>query len=187
MRLYIVVVCRIKLMVYDIYCIKVNTLKARLNGRHFETTVSNHFLQLKSLHFDPNFNKLVHKDPVVNKLSLVWNGACETTSKCFSQWWHNSTTHICVTRLTHWNGEVVTLETLKAVKATAFYRTILPFHYMWPKSNLGVVMMAFPPRGAFYRCGLTLIIAWTSYCIHYKVWDEISYTPQNFNGTTVEV
>ena len=39
----------------------------------------------------------------------------------------------------------------------------------------------------FYCHGLTLIPAWISNCIHYKLWDEITYPFQNFNGCTVEV
>ena len=33
----------------------------------------------------------------------------------------------------------------------------------------------------------TLIPAWISNYIHYKVWDEITYPFLNFNGATVEV
>ena len=39
----------------------------------------------------------------------------------------------------------------------------------------------------FYYHGLTLIPAWISNYIHYKVWDEITYPFINFNGATVEV
>ena len=39
----------------------------------------------------------------------------------------------------------------------------------------------------FYKHGLTLISAWTSYHIHYKLWHEITYPFPNFNGTAVEV
>ena len=42
-------------------------------------------------------------------------------------------------------------------------------------------------RGPFYKHGLTLIPAWISNYIHYKVWDEITYPFLNFNGATVEV
>ena len=41
--------------------------------------------------------------------------------------------------------------------------------------------------GPFYKHGLTLIPAWISNHIHYKVWDEITYPFLNFNGCTVEV
>ena len=41
--------------------------------------------------------------------------------------------------------------------------------------------------GPFYLHGLTLIPAWISNHIHYKVWDEITYPFLNFNGCTVEV
>ena len=40
--------------------------------------------------------------------------------------------------------------------------------------------------GHFYKHGLTLILAWISNCIHYNVWDEITYPFLNFNGATVE-
>ena len=42
-------------------------------------------------------------------------------------------------------------------------------------------------NGPFYLHGLTLIPAWISNYIHYKVWDEITYPFLNFNGCTVEV
>ena len=42
-------------------------------------------------------------------------------------------------------------------------------------------------RGRFYKHGLTLIPAWISNYIHYKVWDEITYPFLNFNRATVEV
>ena len=38
----------------------------------------------------------------------------------------------------------------------------------------------------FYWHGLTLIPAWMSNYIHYKMWDEITYPFLNFNGCTVE-
>ena len=41
--------------------------------------------------------------------------------------------------------------------------------------------------GPFYQHGLTLIPAWISDYIHYKVWDEITYQFLNFNDETVEV
>ena len=41
--------------------------------------------------------------------------------------------------------------------------------------------------GHFYYHGLTLIPAWISDYIHYKVWDAIIYLFLNFNGATVEV
>ena len=41
--------------------------------------------------------------------------------------------------------------------------------------------------GLFYWHGLTLIPAWISNYIHYKLWDEITYPFLNFNGATVEV
>ena len=39
----------------------------------------------------------------------------------------------------------------------------------------------------FYWHGLTLIPAWISNYIHYKLWDEITYPFINFNGSTIEV
>ena len=39
----------------------------------------------------------------------------------------------------------------------------------------------------FYLHGLTLISAWLSNYIHYKVWGEITYPFLNFNGAIVEV
>ena len=43
------------------------------------------------------------------------------------------------------------------------------------------------PWVPFYQHGLTLIPAWISNYIHYKVWDEITNPFLNFNGATVEV
>ena len=43
------------------------------------------------------------------------------------------------------------------------------------------------PSCQFYLHGLSLIPAWISNYIHYKVWDEITYPFLNFNGCTVEV
>ena len=43
------------------------------------------------------------------------------------------------------------------------------------------------PLGPFYKNGLTLIPAWISNCVYYKVWDEITNPSSNFNGVTVEV
>ena len=48
-------------------------------------------------------------------------------------------------------------------------------------------MMSSVTIGPFYLHGLTLIPAWISDYIHYKVWDEITYPFLNFNGATVEV
>ena len=39
----------------------------------------------------------------------------------------------------------------------------------------------------FYEHGLTLIRAWISNYIQYKVWGEITYPFPDFNGCTVEV
>ena len=41
------------------------------------------------------------------------------------------------------------------------------------------------PGVSFKR--LTLIPTWISKYIHYKVWNEITYSFTNFNGTTVKV
>ena len=41
--------------------------------------------------------------------------------------------------------------------------------------------------GPFYKHGLTLIPAWISNHIHFKMWNEITYPFLNFNGATVEV
>ena len=42
-------------------------------------------------------------------------------------------------------------------------------------------------RDPFYWHGLTLIPAWISIYIYYKMWDEIYHPFLNFNGATVEV
>ena len=40
---------------------------------------------------------------------------------------------------------------------------------------------------SFYYYGLTLIPAWISNYVHFKMWDEITYPFLNFNGTTIKV
>ena len=40
---------------------------------------------------------------------------------------------------------------------------------------------------SFTKHGLTIIPAWISNYIHYKVWDEIAYPFLNFKGCTDEV
>ena len=42
-------------------------------------------------------------------------------------------------------------------------------------------------RGSFYPHGLTLIPAWISNYIYYKVWDEVTYPFPKINGCTIEV
>ena len=42
-------------------------------------------------------------------------------------------------------------------------------------------------KSLIYVHGLTLIPAWISNHIHYKMWDEITYPFLNFNGATIEV
>ena len=49
------------------------------------------------------------------------------------------------------------------------------------------VMHLLATWGPFYWHDLSLIPAWISNCIHYKVWDEFTYSFLNFNGATVEV
>ena len=44
-----------------------------------------------------------------------------------------------------------------------------------------------PPSGNNRWYGLTLIPAWISNYIHYKMWDEITNPFTHFNGATVEV
>ena len=59
------------------------------------------------------------------------------------------------------------------------------FEHRW---NLNFTWFScLPPRGPFYWHGLTLIPAWVSNYIHYKVWDDITYPFLNFSGYTVEV
>ena len=41
--------------------------------------------------------------------------------------------------------------------------------------------------GPVYQQGLTLILAWVSNQMPSKVWDEITYTFPNFNGSAVEM
>ena len=57
-------------------------------------------------------------------------------------------------------------------------------------SDMMVLIWFLEYRGPLYNMvehGLTLITAWISHYIHYKVWDEIIYPFLNFNDATVEV
>ena len=49
------------------------------------------------------------------------------------------------------------------------------------------ILLKYVPSGTFYLHGLTLIPAWISNYIHYKLWGEITYPFLNFNGCTIEV
>ena len=51
----------------------------------------------------------------------------------------------------------------------------------------GQRLIIYAPCDPFYLHGLTLIRAWISNYINYKVWGEITYRFINFNGATVEV
>ena len=42
-------------------------------------------------------------------------------------------------------------------------------------------------RFEYLECGLSFISVWLSNCIHYKLWDELTYLFPNFNGFAVEV
>ena len=53
--------------------------------------------------------------------------------------------------------------------------------------SICIIYLSVFSSGPFYKHSLTLIPAWVSNYIHYEVWDEITYTFLNFNGTTVDV
>ena len=53
------------------------------------------------------------------------------------------------------------------------------FYYIGQKNEITCVL--------FYQHGLTLIPAWISNYIHYKVWYGIVYPFQNINGTAIQV
>ena len=63
---------------------------------------------------------------------------------------------------------------------------ILHTDYQWWRTTTSYLISS-SPWGRFYKHGLTLIPAWISNYIHYKVWDEIIYPFLNCNGATVEV
>ena len=60
-------------------------------------------------------------------------------------------------------------------------------HRQTTSDDSAICTPTFPPRGPFYKHGLTLISAWMNNHLPCKVWDEIIYPCQNFNGCTVEV
>ena len=63
--------------------------------------------------------------------------------------------------------------------------SLQPLQAVWRSHmNWGNASIAWVP---FYKHGLTLVPAWISNYIHYKVWDEITYPFLNFNSATVEV
>ena len=53
--------------------------------------------------------------------------------------------------------------------------------FVWPSRSI------YDSWGPFYQHGLTLIPAWISNYVHYRLYDEITYRFLNFNGCTVEV
>ena len=53
--------------------------------------------------------------------------------------------------------------------------------------NFVVNVGGLPTYRPFYEHGLTLILAWKSNYIHYKMYDKIIYPLPNFNGTIVAV
>ena len=67
------------------------------------------------------------------------------------------------------------------------YWTVPRFSERFPCVNLCVSNGWQISRGAFYWHGLTLIPAWISNHIYYKVWDEITYPFVNFNAATIGV
>ena len=50
-----------------------------------------------------------------------------------------------------------------------------------------VIILTWTISDPFYQHDLTLIPAWISNLISYKMWGEITYPLPNFNGATVEV
>ena len=50
--------------------------------------------------------------------------------------------------------------------------------------QISILVTSNPDQGPFFT---TMLSAWMSNYIHYKVCDEITYPLQNFNGTTAEV
>ena len=55
------------------------------------------------------------------------------------------------------------------------------------KQNNDQVQIPYTYRGHIYYNGLTLIPAWVSNFIRYKVWGEITYALPNFKSAAVEV
>ena len=51
---------------------------------------------------------------------------------------------------------------------------LMVWHYFWNGTTLGTL-----------EHGVTLILAWISNCIHFKVWDEITHPFPNLNGVAV--
>ena len=63
----------------------------------------------------------------------------------------------------------------------------MQMRYSWWHVTMQIYLQQYMICGPFYQHGLTLIPAWISNYIHYKVWDEITYPFLNFNGATIEV
>ena len=68
------------------------------------------------------------------------------------------------------------------------------FKSKWPRLVGTFIMILIGVRrnylytwGPFYYHGITLIPAWLSNYIHYKVWGELSFLVSNFYYSTVEV
>ena len=70
-------------------------------------------------------------------------------------------------------------------KVLEFHKSHLMLHYYFKNHSPKIIGLL---SGTAYTISvLTLIPAWISNYIHYKVWDEITYPFLNFNGATVEV
>ena len=68
----------------------------------------------------------------------------------------------------------------------------LGFWCFAPKESLlfGLMIQSMLLLNLWYRFiqhGLNFVPAWISKCIHYKVWDEITYSFPNFNSSTIDV
>ena len=77
--------------------------------------------------------------------------------------------------ITHKSGLILGLRPAK--ESRCFFVTASFFGWVQAsiESVLQVPGFAYPYQGLIYWQGLTLIIAWITNYIHYKVWDEITY------------
>ena len=91
--------------------------------------------------------------------------------KCYNQYCHTLSTLTCT-------------ECMRA--CGIFYRRFVPRTGNTDTTHV-LCCYIISSMGPFYQHGLTLTPAWISNCIHYNMWDEITYPFLNFNGATVEV
>ena len=120
---------------------------------------------------------LPYNDVIMSAMASQITSLTSVYSNVYSKRRSKKTSKLRVTGLCAGNspvtGEFPAQRASNAEKVSIWWRP----HYLEK-----CLHMVIPNRGPFYLHGLTLIPAWISNYIHYKVWDEIAYPFLNFNG-----